>query len=272
MNHGKVIITSTHQKSAENVKLSLQKGKKKLFYKDWAIDLKILQSNLSPSQTARFFMNIKEEFTVMIIIEGSSLYQDILYACKILSFCKDAFIILIDDTNTLNEDCAFIITEQLKTQVYFYKNKKKKLVSSIKKDIIKFANHKTLSGYIQKYPDIISRILPDLANALGEKNEFLSALAPFVLTSSKTEITKMCNEIGFDILDNLNVLKSICVAMEFLNDCQIKKSDILSLIKNTQEIFASDLLSQIDTHKSKEKIFNFFSKNLKCPSFISNDK
>lgn len=266
----KIIVATRHQKDAKIVINCLKKGKNKLFSKNSLIDFEIMQNNISAPGLSRFFMDITDNFFVMVLIHTSSLYDDILFSQKMLGICKNSFIVMLDDTNSFSDNCALCLSDILKTTVLFYKGKK--FTKALRKDIIKFTTHPQISLYQEEYPDTVLKAITNLKNALAEKNEFLSHLAPMILTSSKADLTKISKQVGFDILDNLKILKCLCVAMEFLNDCGIKKIEISDCIRNADRIFAQKTAYEIEKLKTKQKSFAVFCRTLKCPLFINEDK
>ncbi len=247
MKNDKIIVATTYQKDANFVINCLKKGENALFLKNLLIDFEIMPTNVSAAGLSRFFMDINVSFLVMILIHTENLYEDILFSQKILEMCKNSFIVIFDDTCALNKHCTAYLSDKLKTKVYLCKSKN--FAKGLRKEIFKFITEEKESEYILTYPKIVSEALDDLKTALNEKNKFLPHLAPLILTSSKAELAKMSNEVGFDILDNLKILKALCVAMEFLNNCQIKKSEIELCINQTNQSFAKDLMHNLEKYK-----------------------
>ncbi|MBE7038042.1 MAG: hypothetical protein E7404_03970 [Ruminococcaceae bacterium] len=264
----KIILGATHYDDAINIKHTLLKNKNTLYIRKTPFETCILPASISEEKISKFFMDITQNFFVLLIIKESSLYEDILYAVKILSACKNTFILFFDDTDTLNENFSLFLSEKLKTYTCFYKHNKNRLSQAIKKDIYSFMKNGEESSFLPIYPDEFKNILSNLSDALFENNKYLKNLAPHILTSSKVDITKLSNFLNIDILDNIKILKALCVAMEFMESCNIKKTEIEKSIKSANEKFALDIVKNSCFYKTKEKRFSHILKNLKCPSFI----
>lgn len=238
----KIILSGTNYDDINNIKYSLLKSKNTFSYKKTPFEIAILPDNVKNAHLSSFFMNIGKNFFVIILIKQSNLYNDILYALKILSVCDCAFILFLEDTKLLSEDFCLYIEEKLKTHTVFCNTGKKKFTKRIKKHIFSFYQDQKKSAFENIYPAEMKDILKNLEDALYKKNIYLKNLAPIILTSSKLDITKLNNLIGFDILDNIKILKAMCVAMEFMEMCNIKKCDIEKRIQKCSEDFAWEIL------------------------------
>lgn len=245
----KIIFSGTNNDEINNMQYALSKNKNTLSYKKTPFEIITLPNNLKNAELSHFFMNTKENFFVINIIKQSNFYNDILYAVNILSVCKDVFILFLNDTDSLKEDFCFFLEEKLKTHTVFLNINKKKFKKRLKKHIFSFHQNPKKSEFENIYPTQLKSILKNLEDALYKKNIYLKNLAPVILTSSKLDITKLDNILGFDILDNIKILKAMCVAMEFMENCNIKKCDLKKRIQKCNEDFAWEILKNSDNYK-----------------------
>ena len=74
--------------------------------------------------------------------------------------------------------------------------------------------------------------------ALYEKNPCLMPLAPYLIASDKANIEILSNAVGIDLLDNIKILKELCVALELLKSGGSEKKYVLSEVDAKTEAVA----------------------------------
>ena len=73
-------------------------------------------------------------------------------------------------------------------------------------------------------------------------------LAPHLISSDKANIERLCALIGIDILDNIKILKELCIALELLKASSTDKKCAVSDVIRREESLARRISEQIYTY------------------------
>lgn len=199
----------------------------------------------SAKESAKHFISQTdgENGYICPIVRAENFYDDILCAIKILPFCENAFIILADGGKTFSENifsektftkekCAKM-SEMLKTKVI--RTDLKHRARRVKSQIFQILSDGKKSGWQDFYLNEILGFSKGVGYALYRKNPCLLPLAPHLIASDKSKIETLSGAVGIDLLDNIKILKELCVALELLKSGGCEKKLVLSEVENREE-------------------------------------
>lgn len=239
-------IISNEALFCENIKKIISKGKDEVKRKDILLSVSANKIFSSAPNAARFFLESNTDFYTAYAVRTSCFYEDILGCITFLAFYKKSFIILFDDAKILNKGARDEISKTLKTPVIALDSIARKRF--LRKSVFSVLESGLLSEYQNFYLEHISGFSKNLAEALKEKNECLMPLAPHLISSDKANIERLCSLIGIDILDNIKILKELCIALELLKASSTDKKCAVSDVKESEESLARRISEQIYTY------------------------
>ena len=233
----KLLLFSNDLTFAENAENFLCRGKDEVKKGEISFSCEFLSYFASAKDTAGFFAGQDgENLYVCPIVRGENFYDDILCALKILPFCKNAFVFLSGNGKNLCKNAPEILSRTIFTSVLHtdFKHRGRK----IKSRIFSLLEEENKSGFQNFYMNEILGFSKGTGRALYEKNPCLMPLAPYLIASDKANIEILSNAVGIDLLDNIKILKELCVALELLKSGGSEKKYVLSEVDAKTEAFA----------------------------------
>lgn len=203
---------------------------------------------LSDEEGAKFFLGVcnteqSEPFLCAYILRSSALYDDLLGCMRTLPFCENFVLILSDDEKILSKNAAETVSEYLKTYVICHNLKHSP--SSLRKQLFAAMEEQKTSGYQKYFTENVSGFSKGVAKALYQKNPALAYLAPHLTSADKPGIEKISAAVGIDLLDNIKILKELCIALELLKLGAEDKKYALAEVKMCEKRYAEKICETV---------------------------
>lgn len=234
----KLLLFSNDLSFAENAKNFLCRGKNEVKKGELSYFCESHTFFPSAKDAARFFAlrNGDENMYVCPIVRAQNFYADILSALELLAFCGNAFLILFDSGKILGKNASETISQALFSDVLHADSKLR--ARKVKAQIFSILEKENKSGYQNFYMNEILGFSKGTGLALYEKNPYLMPLAPYLISSDKANIEILSGAVGIDLLDNIKILKELCVALELIKSGGCEKKHVLSEINAKIEALA----------------------------------
>lgn len=241
----KLLLFSNELSLAENAENFLCRGKDEVKKGEISYFCEFHSFFPSAKDTASFFasQNGGETLYVCPIVRSENFYDDILCALKILPFCENAFVFLSGNEKNLCKNAPEILSQTLFTSVLHtdFKHRGRK----IKSRIFSLLDEENKSGFQNFYLNSILGFSKGTGRALYEKNPCLMPLAPYLIASDKANIEILSSAAGVDLLDNIKILKELCVALELLKSGGSEKRYVLSEVDAKTEALARRICENV---------------------------